>query len=163
MPERIGFAPLPLLEMQPLSVEHRHDAVADVGGEDVEGRLLGEFEEPPVTIEKLPVDAFEQGVRGELRGVPAGEPRRCPQRKEQREPADDPVSHVVLHEPHDLAGRLGKLRVAAGVTVPVKHEVRGQNAPAGYGGDVIDERQRAVVAEIADHAEVVERGAKAAA
>ena len=161
--ERIHFARLALLDVEAVSVEHRHHAIADVRREHVQGRLLGQFKEPPVAVEELAIGPLQERIGGELRRMPAGELGGQSQRKEQGQPADDPVADVVLHEVHDLRGRLAKRPVIAGVAVPVEDEVGPHDASAGDGGDVGDERQGAVVTEVADHAQVIERGSKPSA
>ena len=163
VPEGIGLPPLPLLDVQALAVENSHHTVADVRGEHVQRRLLGEFEEPAVTVEKRAVVLLQERVGCEVRSRPAGELADEPDRKQQRQAADDPVANVVLHEPDHLAGRVGELGVGAVVAVPVEDEVGGQDAAPRHRRDVTDQGQRAAVPQVADHAKVVERGAESAA
>ena len=163
VPERIGFPLLPLLEVQAVAVEDRHHAIADVRREDVQRWCLREFEEPAIAVEKPAVIRLQEGVWREARCPPAGDLADQPQRKQQRESADDPIADIELHEPHDLGRRLGKVSIAAGVTIPVEHEMGREHAAPRHRGDVRHQRQRAIVAEVADHAQVVERGPKPAA
>ena len=126
-------------------------------------RRLREFEEPAIAVEKPAVIRLQEGVWREARRPPAGDLADQPQRKQQRKSANDPVADIELHEPHDLGRHLGKVSVAAGVTIPVEHEMGREHAAPRHRGDVRHQRQRAVVAEVADHAQVVERGPKSAA
>ena len=141
VPKGISFTPLPLLDVQALAVENSHHAVADVRGEHVQRRLLGEFEEPAVTVEKRAVVLLQERVGREVRSRPAGELADEPDRKQQRQAADDPVANVVLHEPDHLAGRLGELGIGAVVAVPVEDEVGGQDAAPRHRRDVADQGQ----------------------
>jgi len=160
--ERLVAILLPPLDEEALAVEDREHPVTDVRGEDVQPRLLREFEEPAVAVEKLLVVVLQQGVGGQVACAPAGKRGRGPQRNLQRHPADDVIADVELHEPDHLGGSLGKVLVAPGVAVPVEHEVGRQDAPAGHRSDVLAHFQSPGIPQVANQSEVVERGAEAA-
>ena len=161
--KRIGIPHAPLLDMKAIPVEHCQHAIADVGGEDMQQRLFGQLKKPAVAVEKPAVVALQQGIGGEAGRFPAGELGSQPKGIEEREPADDPVAHIKLRHRDDLGGRLCKLLVAAGIALPVEHQMSRQHASPRHRGDIGYQRQRAVVAQVAQHPQMVERGPEAAA
>ena len=161
--KRIGIPHAPLLDMEAIPVEHCQHAIADVGGEDMQQRLFRQLKQPAIAVEKPAVVALQQGIGGEAGRFPAGELGSQPEGIEERKPANDPVPHIKLRHRDDLGGRLRKLLVTAGIALPVEHQMSRQHASPRHRGDVGYQRQRAVVAQVAQHPQMVKRGPEAAA
>ena len=144
-----------------VAVEDSEDAVADVCRQDVEAWLFRQFEQPAVAVEKLLVVVLEQGVGGEPSALPAAELGEPAKAQLQGESSHDVVADVKLHKADDLGRGLRKLLIAAGVAIPVEHQVGCQDAATGNRCDVADRLQGTHIPHVADHAEMKQRGSKA--
>src|SRR5262249_60366299 len=83
-----------LLDEESIAVERGEATVADVGGEDVQTRPLGELVETAIAVEKLLVVAFQHSIGGQTSTPPGNPVGKEAEAGEQRGTPGDVGSHV---------------------------------------------------------------------
>jgi hypothetical protein len=131
---------LPAHHVQAVPVEGAQAPLAQVGGEDVQLRLLGQLEQAGISVKKLFIVVFQQPGARQLPIRASQKAAQPAQRHGQGKPANDAVADIEPHEGKQLGRRRFEVAGRAVVTAPIQREVSGQNTAAGHRGNVRDLR-----------------------
>ena len=152
-----------LLDEQAVSIERRKGSGADIRRQHMQHRLLRQFVKTSVPVQTFSVVVFEERIG---RKSAAFEKRQLGQQSERQlhwQPSDDVIADVELDKLHNLRCRGGEIGIVAVVAFPIQHQVRRQNAAAGYGGDVRHVLECAGISQESNNSQVIQRRTKSTA
>ena len=152
-----------MLDEQSVPIERRKGSRANIRRQHMQHRLLRQFVETPVSVQIFFVVAFEERIGRIFATFEKTQFGQQSKRQLQRQPTNDVISKVELDKLHNLRCRGGEIGIVTVVAFPVQHQVRRQNAAAGYGGDVRHVLECAGISQESNNSQVIQRRTKSTA